>query len=198
MNIIESGNFILLVIFMATRNQKSTNYRQITRIAFLIALGLIVRLAYYKVNEILVERKQQDLSEKINQAQTYLDSFSREKWFDKLQYVKELESNNKMMPRSDHVNAIMQIFDEILAVDNSDTLNIYFSDFEISLENIRLNGHVSSLRILYQWTESKPALIQKFEELDFLEDISIKVYEKTENDFWYDFTLTANVINNGK
>ena len=54
------------------------------------------------------------------------------------------------MPRSDHVNAIMQIFDEILAVDNSDTLNIYFSDFEISLENIRLNGHVSSLRILYQ------------------------------------------------
>lgn len=198
MNIIESENFILLVIFMATRNQKSTNYRQIARIAFLIALGLVCRLAYYKVSEILVERQQQTLSEKITEAQTYLDSFSKEKGFDKLQYVKKMESENKMMPWSDHVNAIMQIFDEILAVDSSDTFNIEFSDFEISLEKIRLNGHVSSLRILYQWSGEKPGLIQKFEELDFLEDISIKVYEKAENDFWYDFTLTANVINNGK
>jgi hypothetical protein len=44
-----------------------------------------------------------------------------------------------MMPRSDHVNAIMAIFDELLAVDDSDTANIAFSDFEISLESIRLN-----------------------------------------------------------
>jgi hypothetical protein len=44
-----------------------------------------------------------------------------------------------MMPRSDHVNAIMAIFDELLTVDQSDTSNISFSNFEISLESIRLD-----------------------------------------------------------
>jgi len=55
-----------------------------------------------------------------------------------------------MMPWSDHVNAIMAIFDELLAVDKSDTFNIAFSDFEISLEKIRLAGYVTNLRLLYQ------------------------------------------------
>ncbi len=186
---------------MATRNQKSTNYKQVSIFALVATLALVGRLAYYKIGEITIERKQQGLQEKISQAQSDLYSFSLEKWFDKLQYVKELENNNKMMPRSDHVNAIMKIFDEILAVDSSDTHNISFSDFQISLEEIRLNGHVSSLRVLYgisDWSDTKKWLISKFEDLDFLEDISIKVYEKTADDFWYDFTLTANVINNGK
>jgi hypothetical protein len=55
---------------------------------------------------------------------------------------------------------------------------------------------------LYQWSriqdKDKPGLIERFEELDFLDDISIKTYEKTSGDYGYDFTLTANVINNGK
>jgi hypothetical protein len=44
-----------------------------------------------------------------------------------------------MMPWSHHVRAIMAIFDDLLAVDNSDTFNIEFSNFEISLEHIRLD-----------------------------------------------------------
>jgi hypothetical protein len=31
-----------------------------------------------------------------------------------------------------------------------------------------------------------------------LDNISIKTYEKSEWELWYKFTLTANVINNGK
>ena len=125
-------------------------------------------------------------------------SFSDKPWFDKLQYVEKMESENTMMPRSDHVNAIMAIFDELLAVDKSDTFNISFSDFEISLENIRLNWYVTNLRILYQWVNGNSGLISKFEELDFLDNISIKTYEKSPDELWYNFTLTANVINNGK
>jgi hypothetical protein len=87
-------------------------------------------------------------------------------------------------------------------VDDSDTANIAFSDFEISLESIRLNWYVTNLRILYQWSKNadkdKPGLIAKFEELDFLDNISIKTYEKSSDDVGYEFTLTANVINNGK
>ena len=79
-----------------------------------------------------------------------------------------------------------------------DTANIEFSNFEISLEKIKLDGYVTNLRLLYEWVNSKKWLITRFEELDFLENISIKTYEKSEWELWYNFTLTANVINNGK
>jgi hypothetical protein len=54
------------------------------------------------------------------------------------------------------------------------------------------------LRILYQWANWQVGLITKFEELDFLENISIKTYEKSSDNLGYEFVLTANVINNGK
>jgi hypothetical protein len=64
------------------------------------------------------------------------------------------------------------------------------------LDHIKLDGSVTNLRLLYQWVNSKMGLINRFEELDFLDNISIKTYEK--EDWEYKFTLTANVINNGK
>ena len=145
-----------------------------------------------------IEKEISDTQTKITQAQNNLDSFSDINWYDKLKYVQKLENDSHMMPWSDHIKAIMAIFDDLLAVDNSDTFNIAFSDFEISLEGIRLNWYVTNLRILYQWSNWKPWLIQRFEELDFLDDISIKTYEKSDDGFGYNFTLTANVINNGK
>ena len=135
---------------------------------------------------------------KIEKKETELRDFSKKPGYDKLQYVQEMEAKNLMMPRSDHINAIMAIFGDLLDVDKSDTFNIAFSNFEISLENIRLDGYVTNLRLLYQWVNSKKWLIEQFEELDFLDNISIRTYEKDEWDLWYKFTLTANVINNGK
>jgi hypothetical protein len=61
-----------------------------------------------------------------------------------------------------------------------------------------LDGYVTNLRLLYEWANSKTWLIARFEELDFLDNISIKTYEKSDWELWYNFTLTANVINNGK
>ena len=167
-----------------------------------ITLWLSGRWAYLWASNMGVEKRIDSTQEKIQIKNAELESFGLNLWFDKLQHVKNLEENNLMMPRSDHVNAIMAIFDELLTVDQSDTSNISFSNFEISLESIRLDWHVSNLRLLYQWSriqdKDKPGLIERFEELDFLDDISIKTYEKTSGDYGYDFTLTANVINNGK
>jgi len=134
----------------------------------------------------------------IAKEEAHLASFSAKPGYDKLQYVQNMEANNLMMPWSDHINAIMEIFGELLDVDKSDTFNIAFSNFEISLERIRLDWYVTNLRLLYRWANSKKWLIEKFEELDFLDNISIKTYEKSDWDLWYNFTLTANVINNGK
>lgn len=138
------------------------------------------------------------VQQKIEKKEAELASFSDKPGYDKLKYVQDMEANNKMMPWSDHINAIMAIFWDLLDVDKSDTLNITFSDFEISLEKIKLDGHVVNLNILYRWANSNTGLISRFEELDFLDNISIKTYEKSEWKIWYDFTLTANVINNGK
>ena len=138
------------------------------------------------------------VQQKIEKKEAELASFSDKPGYDKLKYIQSMEANNKMMPWSDHINAIMAIFGDLLDVDKSDTLNISFSDFEISLEKIKLDGHVVNLNVLYRWANSNTGLIARFEELDFLDNISIKTYEKSEWKIWYDFTLTANVINNGK
>ena len=141
-----------------------------------------------------ISNVQKDISEK----NTELKGFSDEPGYDKLQYVQDMESKNSMMPWSDHISAIMEIFGDLLAVDKSDTFNIAFSNFEISLENVKLDGYVTNLRLLYQWANSNTGLISRFEELDFLDNISIKTYEKSSDNLGYEFVLTANVINNGK
>ena len=198
MNIIGSRNFILLIIFMATRQQKTTNYKQIFWCALLIFLISLWRWGYLKISNVYMKYDIERVQKKIVKKEAELKSFSEEPGYDKLQYIKNLEASNKMMPWSDHINAIMAIFGDLLDVDKSDTFNIEFSNFEISLEKIKLDGHVVNLSILYRWANSNTGLITRFEELDFLDNISIKTYEKSEWELWYDFTLTANVINNGK
>ena len=187
---------------MATNKQQTTNYKQIFWCIFVVFLGLLWRWGYLEISNVVVGYDIERIQKKIEKKDAELRSFSDKPWFDKLRHVQALEQNNTTMPWSDHINAIMAIFGELLDVDNSDTANIKFSNFEISLEKIRLDWHVMNLRILYQWSreseKDKPGLIAKFEELDFLDNISIKTYEKTEWDYGFDFTLTANVINNGK
>jgi hypothetical protein len=90
------------------------------------------------------------VQKKIAKKDAELKSFSEKPGYDKLQYIQEMEANNSMMPWSDHINAIMEIFGDLLDVDKSDTFNIAFSNFEISLEKVKLDGYVTNLRLLYQ------------------------------------------------
>lgn len=183
---------------MATKKQQTIDYKWICLWALVLFLALLAWRWYLWRWDLSLQKSIKSVQEDISGKQAILNSFSDKPGFDKLKYVEDLERNNTMMPRSDHVKAIMDIFDELLAVDNSDTFNIMFSDFEISLENIRLNWYVTNLRLLYQWVNGSNGLIAKFEELDFLDNISIKTYNKSPDGLWYQFTLTANVINNGK
>ena len=124
---------------MATKKQQTTNYKQLFFGALVISIALLGRWGYLKASDIIVQHDTAKNQEEILKKEKVLASFSDNPGFDKLQYVQDLEKNNHMMPWSDHVNAIMAIFDELLEVDKSDTFNIEFSDFEISLESIRLH-----------------------------------------------------------
>lgn len=183
---------------MATNRQKTTNYKLFFRLTLLVFLGLVARWGYFKISDIYMDYDIDKVQKKIAKKDAELKGFSDIAGYDKLQYVKDLEKSDHMMPWSDHIDAIMAIFGDLLDVDKSDTFNIAFSDFEISLEKIKLDGYVTNLRLLYEWANSKTGLIARFEELDFLDNISIKTYEKTDWELWYNFTLNANVINNGK
>ena len=183
---------------MATKKQQTTNYKLFCALALLVFLALLAWWWYLWFSDISLQKSIQSTQEEIWKQQAILDSFSDKPGFDKLKYVEDLEKNNAMMPRSDHVHAIMAIFDDLLAVDNSDSFNIVFSNFEISLESVRLDWYVANLRLLYQWVNGSGGLIERFEKLDFLDNISIRTYEKSPDELWYKFTLTANVINNGK
>ena len=183
---------------MATRAQQTNNYQQIFWCVLLVFFGLLGRWGYLKISNVHAEYRVSNVQKKIAEKDAELKDFSNKPGYDKLQYVQDLEENNTQMPRSNHVNAIMSIFKELLNVDKSDTFNISFSNFEISLDHIRLDGYVTNLRLLYMWGNSKPWLISRFEKLSFLDNISIKTYEKDDWGLWYNFTLTANVINNGK
>ncbi len=183
---------------MATRQEKTTNYKQIFWLALLVFLIVLAWWAYLKISSTFIGYDIERVQKQIAKKDAELKSFSDKPGYDKLQYIQDMENNNHMMPRSDHISAIMEIFWDLLDVDKSDTFNIAFSNFEISLDKIKLDGYVTNLRLLYEWVNSKSGLIAKFEELDFLDNISIKTYEKSEWELWYKFTLTANVINNGK
>ncbi len=183
---------------MATRVEKTTNYKQIARLLFIVFLCLLGRCGYLQISSLYLKHDISRIQEKLTKKEAELKTFSEKPGYDKLKYVKTLEQDNKALPWSDHIKAIMAIFWDLLDVDRSDTSNIAFSNFEISLEKIKLDWYVKDLVVLYEWTNSKKGLIARFEELSFLDNISIKTYEKSEWEWWYNFTLTANVINNGK
>jgi len=135
---------------MATNKQQTTNYKKIFWCVFVVFLALLGWWGYLKLSDIAIEYGIDNIQKKINEKEAKLNSFSDEPGYDKLQYVQDMEASNLMMPWSDHINAIMEIFGDLLNVDKSDTFNIAFSNFEISLENIRLDGYVTNLRLLYQ------------------------------------------------
>lgn len=200
-NILRSKNFILWVLFMATQQgNKATNYKRRCFLLLVIFLASIGWRWYLKASNLILEKSISSVNEKIQRQKSTLANFSNIPGYDKLQYVQDLESSNVSRLWSDRINKIMEIFGEILDVDKSDTRNIKFSDFRISLEEISLHGHVSSLRILYQWSSNnnKKPLIEMFEDLDFLDNISIQRYDKSSEERGYEFILTANVINNAK
>jgi hypothetical protein len=65
------------------------------------------------------------------------------------------------------------------------------------LDEIELQWRVSRLILLYYTSEEKwfTWLIDRFKELDFIDDISIQTYQKEWEDLaeWYGFTLHAKV-----
>jgi hypothetical protein len=177
---------------------KTPSSKNLFLLLLLLLIGGIIWYGYLWIDTIITKRLIVAEQNKVAQQQREVDAFSTIPGFDKLQLVKELESTHYQMPWSDHIQAVITIFDAILKVDEANSQNIVLSDFKISLEEISVKGYVSNLRILYNSPDptQKTALIDRFQQLDFLADIAIKTYDKAGDNIGYDFVLTAKVVNN--
>lgn len=180
---------------------KTPTSKYVFIVLFLLLVGFFVWTAYLWGQTVLTQRLLERKQEAISSLQQKIAAFSQIPGFDKFQSVVKLENSLKQIPWSRHIQMVSEIFEAVLGTDASETSNIILSDFQISLDAISVNGYVTNLRILYapppsqHSSQKKLSLIERFEQLSFLRDISIKNYTKDESGVGYTFTLTAKVIN---
>jgi len=155
---------------------------------------------WYFRTDIYIQQK------KINKEQWLLDTQNEQLILSqnvaehhKLLAVKELEKNVTSMPWSKHIPKVIAMLESLKDVDISESETVVLSDFSVSLDSISLKWKVSSLLLLYINSPKRKikSLLDKFADLDFIEDIRIQTYEKTDERH-FEFVLDANVVIDGK
>jgi len=165
---------------MANKDKKMPQSKTIFLLLLLVFVGVAIWYIYLFMSTSVTKKLITANQRAITRQEEVIANFSNIPGFDKLQLVKEYESSNNQMPWHDYIEAIRNIFEELKDLNGEESRNIELSDFKISLEEISLRGYVTNLRILYfsPDPEEKTSLIERFENLPFLHQISIKHYEK--------------------
>ncbi|MDR0282778.1 MAG: hypothetical protein LBI53_05895 [Candidatus Peribacteria bacterium] len=182
---------------MAKNEQKMPQSKMIFLLLLLVFVGVVIWYMYLFTSTSITKKLITANQRAIVRQEQVIASFSDIPGFDKLQLVQEYENNNNQMPRHNYIEAIRNIFEELKDLNSEESRNIELSDFKISLEEISLRGYVTNLRILYfsPDPEERTSLIERFENLPFLHQISIKTYEKAGGGIGYEFVLIAKVFN---
>lgn len=164
---------------------------------FVLFVLMVWVFAYFKISTYVVDQNIKEKNDVLTQEKEELVEYEKVTDYKKFLLVKELEDHFTEMPWFEHIPKIIAIFEDLKNVDPSDTDTIVLSDFKVSLTEISLKWSVSSLKALYYSspTWKFKALLEKFEELDFIEDMTIKNYEKVW-DRYFEFVLNAKVVNN--
>ena len=133
------------------------------------------------------------MNDELEMRQEQLKTFESAVEYDRFLSVKDLEAKSVDMPWFIHIPKILSMFQDLQELSNDAGNRITLSDFFVSLEEISLRWTISSLKALYYNSESFKALLDRFEELDFIKDIRIKSYEKVGSTN-FEFILNANVV----
>lgn len=178
-----------------TLSKATQSRKRFYHLLFTLLILAIVAWGGLRVYQYMLQRQIHDLSLSISSKEAELSSLLADQKFQHYLQIDRLEHQHSQIPRSDYVHKILEILDSIKAVEVGRG-GVELSDFKVDLNQLSLNGVVSNLRILYGNKEGSGGLIDKFNQLDFLSEISIRKYEKSdENERSFQFTLSANVIN---
>lgn len=89
------------------------------------------------------------------------------------------------------LDRLTRVIDIFTRLQNLGGGNVQFSDFKIDFDQISLEGNVPNLSYIY----ATNGVIDQFTVLDFIQNVTIKDYQKDDNLF--SFTLTADISLDG-
>lgn len=172
---------------------------KIFRFFVFILIWLLLWLGFLKVSIFLFQRQISSERNSLNQQEKQLSDHESATNYDKFLLVSDLEQKVTEMPWFEHIPKILQIFQDLKNLDPASSDVITLSDFNVSLDEINLKGSVSTLKALYynSPTGNFKALLERFEELDFIKDITIRSYDRS-SDTYFEFVLNAKVISNDR
>lgn len=143
----------------------------------------------------MIERNKVIITEQNNALEQYKQNSEIKKRL----FIENFSHNFNEVSRSKHILQVLEIFESLKDVDDSENETVILSDFKVSLSEVELKWTVSDLKILYYNSPNGKfkALIDRFTSLSFIEEMSIKRYEKNWLGY-FEFSLSANVVNNEK
>ena len=168
----------------------------------IIFILVIAGYIYIQSSAYIINQKVKNNQETLNKQNIDLERYKQSTWYNKLYLIRELEKSSQSMPRSEHIPKIISILEDLKWIDSTWTWendSIVLSDFRVNLNEISLRWRVSSLKLLYYNSPSWKfkALIDRFQDLDFIEDMKIKTYDKIWEKY-FEFVLNAKIKNNGE
>lgn len=148
----------------------------------------------------ILNKSIQDKETIITEQNIELENYKSLTGFTKLMAVKELEWKYDEIPRSTHINKVINMLEEIRNLDQSWDETLVLSDFNVDLQKISVKWRVSNLILLYYSNPGKSiiSLIDRFKNLDFIENLYIKNYTREKDWNFFSFILEANVIKDAK
>ena len=160
-----------------------------------LIIGLLVYF-YFLWNIYLVNNRIEKGNKVLAQQNIQIKKLKTDMGYEKFASIRKLENESKVMPWFDHINKIIDILNTLQSVDASESDSVILTDFNVSLDKISLRWKVSNLNALYYSSTEKwiKSLIDKFEELDFIEKMSIKSYNRADDNYFW-FVLETNIIN---
>lgn len=167
------------------------------QLLLLLFLGAVGVLAYFYGFAYVKQIGISWLEKEIQIQNQNIDHFYQNTGFKEFLAVKELESTRSHLPWSDYVEKILSILAKVKGVEEGRENKLILSDFKVNLQELSLNGVASTLKTLYSSPDggSGFSLLDEFNNLEFLKDITIRKYERGEDVRGFKFTLSANVIN---
>lgn len=173
------------------------------KVYFQVVLGIfiiaVLGFAFLKGYGFFIKQSIKDQNAEVVKQTNIENSYKTLTGYNKLQAVKLLENKQTAIPRSDHINKVIQMLETLKNLQPWNSGSIILSDFKVSLDKISLKGQVSSLLLLYYSDPQSNvvSLLDRFGQLDFIKDIRIQTYDKVGDNNYFQFVLEANVINNG-
>lgn len=154
----------------------------------LVAYGYFSGYSYWAKTERLTTKQEQ-----IQATQEIIESKWSEKDFIKLALARHIQNTQEQIARSEHIQTLISI---IQAIQDSSFIGsnvIRLSDLQVTSEQISLQGEVSNLILLYHSLPERgyTSLLDRFNELDFVQQVAIQEYERVGD--LIQFTLTADI-----